>query len=540
LAKQILILTGQVSSGKTTLSNNLARKFGFRALKTKEYLARLAGPEVMERGAMQQLGQQLDEDTRGEWVRDALLAELNNLGPDARVVVDAARIPEQIEAIRRALPQRVVHIHLHAPVEELSRRYVRRPQEAFKEFASYDEVGKNRTESHVSTLAETADVVIDTTRCTESDVVVRAAAHLGLYARQYLPLVDVLVGGEYGSEGKGHVASYIAPEYDVLVRVGGPNAGHTVLDYPGTYIFHHLPSGSKVSRADLIIGPGAVVNVNGLLKEIADCAIAPERLSIAPQVMIIEAEDRHEETQLVRDISSTGSGVGAATARRIMGRSKNLVSPKVRLARDIAELGPFIRDTQEILERAFAQGKKVLLEGTQGAGLSLYHGKYPHVTSRDTTVGGTLAEAGISPRHVRRIVMVCRTYPIRVGNAPETGESSGYMSQPITWSQVSERSGIPIEELTTRERTSTTKRERRVGEFDWELIRRSAYLNGPTDIALTFTDYINQINADARRFEQLTDETIRFINEIERVTSATVSLISTRFHSRSIIDRRTW
>ena len=540
MAKQILILTGQVSSGKTTLGNNLAQKFGFRALKTKDYLARLAGSEAMERGAMQQLGEQLDEDTRGEWVRDALLVELNSLGPDARVVVDAARIPEQIEAIRRAIPQRVVHIHLHAPAEELSRRYLRRSQEGFKEFASYDEVGKNKTESHVSTLADTADVVIDTTRCTEADVVVRTAAHLGLYARQYLPLVDVVVGGEYGSEGKGHIASYIAPEYDVLVRVGGPNAGHTVLDYPSTYIFHHLPSGSKASRADLIIGPGAVINVPGILSEIADCSVTPERLSIAPQVMIIETADREKETQLVRDIASTGSGVGSATARRILGRSTSLVSPTVRLARDVPEIRPFIRDTQEVLERAFAEGKKVLLEGTQGAGLSLYHGRYPHVTSRDTTVGGTLAEAGISPRHVRRVVMVCRTYPIRVGDAPETGATSGYLSQPMTWEQVSERSGIALEELTNRERTSTTKRERRVGEFDWELVRRSAYLNGPTDIALTFADYINQQNADARRFEQLTGETIRFINEIERVTSATVSLISTRFHSRSIIDRRTW
>jgi adenylosuccinate synthase len=256
--------------------------------------------------------------------------------------------------------------------------------------------------------------------------------------------------------------------------------------------------------------------------------------------MIIEPEDKEIEADLVRDIASTGSGVGAATARRILGRSKKLVKPRVRLAHEISDLKPFVRETQEVLEKAFASGKKILLEGTQGSGLSLYHGRYPHVTSRDTTVAGTLAEAGISPRHVRRIVLVCRTYPIRVGDAPETGETSGYMSQPITWQVVSERSGILLEDLNSREITSTTKRERRVGEFDWELIRRSAYLNGPTDVALTFADYVSKKNEEARRFEQLTEDTIRFINEIERVTSATVSLISTRFHSRSIIDRRTW
>lgn len=540
MAKQILILTGQVSAGKTTLSNNLEQRFGFQALKTKEYLARLAGPHLMERGAMQDFGQELDQQTKGTWLRDVLLDSTKNLPVDALIVVDAARIPEQIEGIRRALPQRVVHIHLHAPIEELARRYTQRRKGEFKEFATYAEVTQNRTESHVATLAETADVVIDTTRCTESDVVVRAAAHLGLYGREYLPLVDVIVGGEYGSEGKGHIASYLAPEYDVLVRVGGPNAGHTVLDYPGTYVFHHLPSGSKASPAELVIGPGAVVSVEGLLSEIDDCGIGPNRLSISPQVMVIESVDREDEKELVRNIASTGSGVGAATARRILGRSSSLVKQPVRLAGAVAALQPYVRDTQEVLERAFAAGNKVLLEGTQGTGLSLYHGRYPHVTSRDTTVAGTLAESGISPRHVRRIIMVCRTYPIRVGNSPDTGLTSGYMSQPITWEEISNRSGITLDELNSRERTSTTKRERRVGEFDWELIRKSAYLNGPTDIALTFADYINKQNEDARRFEQLTGDTIRFVNELERVTSASVSLISTRFHSRSIIDRRTW
>jgi adenylosuccinate synthase len=494
----------------------------------------------MERGAMQKFGEQLDVDTQGAWVRDALLELLKELGPEARVIVDAARIPEQIEAIRHAFTQRVVHIHLYAPVEELARRYKQRYQEGFKELSSYDEVSKNKTEKQVSKMSDIADVVIDTTRCTEIDVVVRAAAHLGLYSREYSPLVDVIVGGEYGSEGKGHIASYLAPEYDILVRVGGPNAGHTVLDYPGTYTFHHLPSGTKSSSAELIIGPGAVVSVEGLLKEIAECEVSANRLSIDPQVMIIEPEDVEEESALVSDIASTGRGVGAATARRIIGRSKRLVRREVRQARDIDDLKPFVRETHEVLEKGFASSKKVLLEGTQGTGLSLYHGRYPHVTSRDTTVAGTLGEVGISPRRVRRVIMVCRTYPIRVGNAPGTGETSGYMSQPITWEEVSRRSGIPVEELNNREITSTTKRERRVGEFDWDLVRRSAFLNAPTDIALTFADYVDKKNEEARRFEQLTDETIRFINEIERVTSAPVSLISTRFHTRSIIDRRTW
>jgi adenylosuccinate synthase len=114
------------------------------------------------------------------------------------------------------------------------------------------------------------------------------------------------------------------------------------------------------------------------------------------------------------------------------------------------------------------------------------------------------------------------------------------MSQNLTWREISQRSGIQESELRRVERTSTTDRKRRVAEFDWSLLRRAVSLNAPTDIALTFADYIRVENRSARRFEQLTADTIRFIEEIERVASAPVSLISTRFDSRSIIDRRMW
>jgi adenylosuccinate synthase len=166
------------------------------------------------------------------------------------------------------------------------------------------------------------------------------------------------------------------------------------------------------------------------------------------------------------------------------------------------------------------------------------HGHYPHVTSRDTTVAGTLAEAGIAPRRARKVVMVCRTYPIRVENPP--GGTSGYMSQEIDWETVASRSGQDADELKHNERGSVSGRLRRVAEFDWQLLRRSSHLNGATDIALTFVDYLDRRNQQARRFEQLRSDSIMFIEEIERVAGAPVSLISTRFHTRSIIDRRRW
>jgi adenylosuccinate synthase len=210
----------------------------------------------------------------------------------------------------------------------------------------------------------------------------------------------------------------------------------------------------------------------------------------------------------------------------------------VKLARDSKYLRPFIRETRRELDDAFREGQRVFLEGTQGTGLSLYHGFYPHVTSRDTTVAGCLAEAGISSNRVRRVIMVCRTYPIRVQSP--TGSTSGHMSMEISWKEISRRSNIPYEELRKCERTSTTNRRRRVSEFDWDLLRKAASLNAPTDIALSFVDYLDIRNRDARRFDQLTSPTIHFIEEVERVARAPVSLISTRFHTRSILDRRIW
>jgi adenylosuccinate synthase len=536
LVKQIVLLSGPVGSGKTTLCQQLEERFGLISFRTKDYL-RLRGERLkLERGSLQRFGDKLDRETKGTWVRDALARLVNDLDEEVTVLVDAVRIENQVEAIRQAYGPRVFHLHLTAPDEVLSARYYSRKTDV-KEMKSYEEVRKNRTEKQIEQLAQIADVVIDTKRCTELDVFVKAASHLGLYGREYLRLVDVLVGGQFGSEGKGNIVSYLAREYDVLVRVGGPNAGHKVYEEPDPYTFHHLPSGSRChGEAQIVIGPGAVLYVPKLLEEIADCRIDSTRLSIDAQAMIITEHDKQMEKQLVQDIGSTGQGVGAATSRRIMQRNTD----PAKLARDIPELRPYIKQTREVLEEAFCNRKRVFLEGTQGTGLSLYHGHYPHVTSRDTTVAGCLAEAGISPSRVRKVVMVCRTYPIRVQSPGGQGRTSGPMSQEITLQEIAKRSGIDLEELNKTETTSTTKRKRRIGEFDWALLRKAASLNAPTDIALTFADYVSIKNRDARRFEQLTPETIQFIQEIERVSAAPVSLISTRFHSRSIIDRRSW
>jgi adenylosuccinate synthase len=537
--RKIVLLSGHVAAGKSWLASALVERFGVELFKTREAIHRLRDVES-ERGALQRAGEALDRETEGRWVANELrrfIESLNDsVAEDGIVVVDAVRIREQCDAVRRAYGPRVIHVHLTASEEVRAERFRLRDGEV-RELPSYDAVLRNRTEKQADTLNDIADVVINTERNTVDDVVVRVASRIGLYGRELARTVDVLVGGQWGSEGKGNIVGYLAPEYDVLVRVGGPNAGHQVYQEPEPDTFYHLPSGTnRAPNTEIVLGPGATLEPVRLFEEITKAQLDPARLRIDPQAMIISPGDIAQEgKRLTGSIGSTGQGVGAATARKVL---RTGAEREVRLARDVRELKPFIRPTLEVLDRAYADGKRIFLEGTQGTGLSLHHGDYPYVTSRDTTVSGCLSDAGIAPSRVRRIVMVCRTYPIRVESPP--GGTSGPMGIEIDWKTVAERAGLDPDLLEAREKTTTTKRKRRVAEFNWALLRKAATLNGPTDIALSFTDHLKKENQSARRFSQLHPETLQFIEEVERVAGAPVSLIVTRFGFRNIIDRRAW
>ena len=527
-------MSGPVAAGKSTLAKGLAARYDFRVQSTRDLIALHKGA-LPDRTAYQQAGDALDQETDGQWVATALAKFALDLDAGVHVVVDSVRIQAQVKAVRRAFGPRVTHVHLKAPLDELARRYGSRAA-TLNEPASYETVRSNATESGVHELQKIADIVIDTQRSTDDQVIVRVAANLGLYGRGYERLVDVLIGGQYGSEGKGQIAACLAPEYAVLVRVGGPNAGHKVYEEPKPITFHQLPSGTlRNSSCRLVIGPGAVISLNQLTREIADFEVSQDRLAIDPQAMLIEDADVEIEGRLVKEIGSTGQGVGAATVRKIL---RKMADPSVRLAKDEPLLRSYIRESASVLDDAFTAGGRVLVEGTQGTGLSIHHGDYPYVTSRDTTASGCLAEAGMPPTRVRKVVMVCRTYPIRVQNP--RNRTSGPMAVEISLQEISERSGVSLRDLEVTETTSTTKRRRRIAEFDWSLLRKASSLNGPTDVALTFADYLDVRNREARRFEQLTQDTIRFVDQVERVAAAPVSLIATRFDYRSIIDRRSW
>lgn len=537
MGRTVVVLSGSVASGKTTLAAGLRDRYGARHLRTQDLLrARAAAAglgDLKDRRALQHYGEELDARTGGRWVADDLGPIVSALPDRSVVVVDAIRRHEQLDALHEAFGRRISHIHLTAEGGVLADRYVARDS-GIVELPDYGLVQNDPTERQVPGLADHADLSIATDRTSPAGVLLRCAARLGLLAPVGEQLVDVVVGAQYGSEGKGNICFYLAPEYDVLVRVGGPNAGHKVPTDP-PYTHRLLPSGTlSNTAATLVIGPGAVLDIDVLLGEISACRVDADRLFVDPSAMIIEQSDLIAEDASLRTIGSTRRGVGQATARRINGRG-NYPGGDVRLAGDIPELRPYTAvAARDVLADSYRAGRRVLLEGTQGTHLSLYHGPYPSVTSRDTTAGGCLAETGINPRRVRRVILVARTYPIRVGGP------SGPMSGEVTVRDVARAAGLPEHEVADREVGSVSGVPRRIGEFDWEVLRTAAELNGATDVALTFADYYDARNRGVHRFDQLTSDTIGLIDDIEQVAGCRVSLVSTDFARRAILDRRDW
>jgi adenylosuccinate synthase len=320
----------------------------------------------------------------------------------------------------------------------------------------------------------------------------------------------VVVGGQYGSEGKGKVSAFITIQenIDICVRCGGPNSGHSFVDESGkTIVLRQLPTGFVNPRTRLLIPAGALIDPLILKQEIESLGLPPERVGIDRKCFIIEEKDREKEQALgLRErLSSTLCGVGAAQSRRV------LRAEDARLARDVSREYPwmsrYLTDVSEEVNTALDHEGKVLIEGTQGFGLSLYHADhYPKTTSRDTTASGFLSEVGLSPLRVTEVVIVFRTFPIRVA-----GQQAGPLSEEITWEQIQRESGYPHP---IEERTSVTNKVRRVARFDWDLARKAIAINRPTRIAVNGLDLLNYKNHGMVDLSSFTTEAQRFVEQI--------------------------
>lgn len=330
--------------------------------------------------------------------------------------------------------------------------------------------------------------------------------------------VWVVVGGQYGSEGKGKIAAYITlqEQIDICVRCGGPNSGHCFVDYSGELrSLRQIPTGYLRPQARLLIPSGGLIDLDVLRHELETLRLGPDRVGIDYRAMLIEQEDRESEQRLgLRErLSSTLCGVGSAVSRRVL-RGEN-----VKLAQDAAAwtawLKPYLTDSSAEINSGLDRGKKVLIEGTQGFGLSLYHAEaYPKTTSRDTSAAGCISECGVSPVLVTSVVMVLRTFPIRVA-----GQQAGPMSEEINWDIVAAESGYPH---SIAEYTTVTGKMRRVGRFDYSAASKAAVINRPTHLAVNFLDYLDAKNRAATSVDLLTEQSREFLSRVEQTLRAPV------------------
>ncbi|GAB1431286.1 adenylosuccinate synthase [Ignavibacteria bacterium] len=419
----------------------------------------------------------------------------------------------------------------------------------------------------------------------------------------------IIVGAQWGDEGKGKIVDILSAQADIVARYqGGANAGHTIVIGDKKYILHLIPSGILHSGVQCVIGNGVVLDPVALMEEIATLEAAgisvTGRLFISHQAHLImpyhKLLDTAREQQSEMQIGTTGRGIGPAyidkfsrigirivdlldrpsfeeklranlaeknvILRKIYGREELSVDNIVNEYLDFdIKMDQFITDTSLFLNNALRDGKRVLMEGAQGALLDVDHGTYPYVTSSNPTSGGACAGLGIPPTAINSIIGVAKAYSTRVGNGPfptELNDATG------------ERLRIEGAEF-----GATTGRPRRCGWLDLPALRYSAMINGIMEFALTKLDVLDNFDEikvcnqymrfgkpvksfpaaaetldsiepqyetlsgwnrslkGIRRYEDLPAETRYYIEYIENFTGVRVSMISSSPAREDVIFR---
>lgn len=350
-------------------------------------------------------------------------------------------------------------------------------------------------------------------------------------------MITALVGAQFGSEGKGAVAAHLhrKTHHSLSVRVGAANAGHTLYDERGEkHVMQQLPCAAYADpNTILAIGPGALITPHILDREIELLSDWREERGLPPVNLLIDHRahvitdaqvQAEQDTDLAARIGSTSTiareGIGTAQADRVLRKAECVT------VRQLTEQGhealwlecAQIADVPHVIDIHDRDGL-VMLEGTQGTGLSITTGFFPFCTSRNTTAAGLAADCGAAPNKLTRIVVVARCHPIRVaGNSGPFYEDS----DEITWEDL----GIPTEQ----ERTTVTKKVRRVATLSVKQIEDAVRINGATDIALMFADYVEPSLYGASRLPmQRSDlgEVVEIVDKIEAEARCRVTMIGT-------------
>lgn len=331
-------------------------------------------------------------------------------------------------------------------------------------------------------------------------------------------MLDILVGGFYGDEGKGKVASYLAIKDNpqMAVRTGSINAGHTAVYKGKTFKLRSVPSAFINESTRLAIPPGALIKLDVLTKELDETGTR-KRLIIdghAGVITDLEAEEEEKNALLSNEIGSTKKGVGAAESKRIL-RS-------LKLAKDYQQLSEFIANVPDEVINCAKDGGKVHVEGSQGHLLSLYHGVYPYVTSRNTTSSGILSDVGVGPKYVDNIVIIFKAFISRVGAGPLEGEMPP----------------SEVEKLGYAEYGTVTGRMRRIAPFDVKLAKEAVKINSANQAAITKVDTVFDGAAKLKDYGKLPREAKVWIEDVEAQIGVPITLIGTGEDAGDMIDRR--
>jgi adenylosuccinate synthase len=335
-------------------------------------------------------------------------------------------------------------------------------------------------------------------------------------------MITIVVGAQYGGEGKGKVAAYLAwkERPSITCRCGGPNSSHSVLFEGVLFKLRMMPTAAVVNRKiTVVFGAGTLIHIPTLRDEISKIGFKGSIL-VSPLAGVIATEyvEQQRSDKRYELIGSTLTGTGYASSARAL--------RKLPLARDFHELKEYLFNVEEFLWDAIDNNKHVLVEGHQGYGLSNYHGDYPYVSSRDSTAAGMLSELALPINSKKiRVILAVKCFPTRNHNGYLAGEISQAEADSFGILEHGGGSwGIP-------------NRRRRVGLFDDDLVRRAARANGATDIALTGADYLDSTLFGKQRLDGST-EVMKFSAFVEKVTSAKVSYISTGPDTKAMIDFR--
>lgn len=322
--------------------------------------------------------------------------------------------------------------------------------------------------------------------------------------------IDFVLGTQYGDEGKGMIAKLVADKaaargeaYTWTGRCGAQNAEHRFVHDACEFCARVFPSASAYRDITAILGAGHCFNPDSFLKEAIHMGVDLKKVKVDPHAMWLKESHATANAEIATQRGTTGWGVGAAVAEKV--RRK----PGTQLIGECEAMKPYLADVPILLDTFPGRG---LMEGSQGALLSLDHGAYPYCTSKNVTAPAICGELGVSTKRVGRVFGVTRLVPMRV-----PGQSGPTLSKELSYDEIEKRTGLRVPQHRRTQgdaQKSGSMTEERLFEFSLEEMKKSHILNGYDGLAVTFADFHRPGNYRVKKWDDLHSDTRALIEEI--------------------------